>query len=84
MLIARGEKIDRLDNTTEEIATEAAKFKGLATELREGKSYMIYSYCSQLLTFRDGKKKRNQSDISVFIKFIEIENEKFVNYSSSR
>lgn len=35
MLIARGEKIDRLDNTTEEIATEAAKFKGLATELRE-------------------------------------------------
>jgi hypothetical protein len=36
MLLARGEKIDRLDRTTEEIATEAAKFKGLATELREG------------------------------------------------
>jgi hypothetical protein len=36
MLLARGEKIDRLDNTTEEIVTEAAKFKGLATELREG------------------------------------------------
>lgn len=34
-LIERGEKIDRLDRNTEELANEAAKFKGLATQLRE-------------------------------------------------